>query len=412
MPRILRILNRFNLGGPTYNAAYLTKYMSSNFETMLVGGPNDPSEKNSEYIVKQLGVEPVIIPDMRRELSPVSDYHAFQKIKSLIRDFKPDIVHTHASKAGALGRHAALSMKVPVIVHTFHGHVFDAYFSQWKTSFYKNIEKYLAGKTDKIIAISQSQKYDLANRYRICPEDKIKVIPLGFDLSRFRENMDQKRLEFRNKYQLAEDEIAIGIIGRLVPIKNHSMFLEALNVVRKKTNRKIRAFIVGDGESREQIKQTAVDLGINYVNGSGEYKPALLTFTSWMTQMDQVNAGLDIVALTSLNEGTPVSLIEAQAAGKPIVSTRVGGIENVVIPGKTALLADKGDVNQFADHLCRLIENKQMRQEFSENGWMQVEKKFHFTRLVSEMESLYQELLQPEKVYQNTRLVPQPVTSY
>lgn len=411
MPRILRILNRFNLGGPTYNAAYLTKYMSSNYETLLVGGPNDPSEKNSEYIVKQLGVEPVIIPEMRRELSPVSDYQAFQKIKSIIRDFKPDIVHTHASKAGALGRHAAISMKVPIIVHTFHGHVFDAYFSQWKTSFYKTVEKYLASKTDKIIAISQSQKYDLAHRYNICSEDKIKVIPLGFDLSRFRENMEQKRKDFRMKYQLADDEIAIGIIGRLVPIKNHSMFLQALNIVKQKTNKKVRAFIVGDGESRDQIKQTAVDLGINYVNGSGEYKPSLLTFTSWMTQMDQVNAGLDIIALTSLNEGTPVSLIEAQAAGKPIVSTRVGGIENVVIPGKTALLADKGDVDQFAAHLITLVENRQLRQEFSANGWMQVENKFHYNRLISEMESLYQELLYPEKVYQNSTLVPQPVTS-
>ncbi len=410
MPRILRILNRFNLGGPTYNAAYLTKYMSSNYETMLVGGPNDPSEKNSEYIVKQLGVEPIIIPEMRRELSPVNDYQAFKKLKAIIRDFKPDIVHTHASKAGALGRHAALSMNVPFIVHTFHGHVFDAYFSQWKTSFYKTVEKYLAGRTDKIIAISQSQKYDLAHRYNICSEDKIKVIPLGFDLSRFRKNMDQKRIEFRRKYQIAEDEIAIGIIGRLVPIKNHPMFLQALNIVRQKTNKKIRAFIVGDGESRDKIKKTAVDLGINFVNGSGEYKPALLTFTSWITQMDYVTAGLDIVALTSLNEGTPVSLIEAQAAGKPIVSTRVGGIENVVLPGKTALLADKGDVEQFAAHLCSLIANEGMREEFSANGWEQVGEKFHFIRLISEMESLYQELLSPEKVYQNTRLVPQPVS--
>lgn len=398
MPRILRILNRFNLGGPTYNAAYLTKYMSSDFETLLVGGPNDPSEKNSEYIVRQLDIEPHIIPQMKREISPVSDYHAFQHIKSLIREFRPDIVHTHASKAGALGRHAAISMKVPAIVHTFHGHIFDAYFNQVKTSFYKSVERYMAQKSSAIVAISEAQKYDLTQKYRICPEEKVTVIPLGFDLNRFRENMAEKRLLFRKRYKITDDEIAIGIIGRLVPIKNHSMFLDALQIVQARTKKKIRAFIVGDGESREIIKQKAIDLGIHFVNGVGDYKPAPLTFTSWITEMDYVNAGLDIVALTSLNEGTPVSLIEAQAAGTPVVSTRVGGIENVVVEGKTALLANRGDVEGFASGLLRLVENDMLRREFSLNGWEQVGEKFHYTRLVKDMEVLYNHLLERNTV--------------
>jgi glycosyltransferase involved in cell wall biosynthesis len=394
MPRILRILNRFNLGGPTYNAAYLTKYLNNDFETLLIGGPNDASEKNSEYIVKHLGVDPLIIPQMQREISPYWDYQAFQKIKNIIRDFRPDIVHTHASKAGALGRHAALSMKVPVIVHTFHGHVFDAYFSPWKTSFFKSVEKYLASRSNRIIAISDSQKYDLSQKFKICPEEKISVIPLGFDLQSFRENMQLKREAFRNQYKLEEDEIAIGIIGRLVPIKNHSMFLEALTILKSKTNKRIRAFIIGDGESREDIKRKAGSLGLDFVNGVGEYKPATLTFTSWMTQMDYVNAGLDIVALTSLNEGTPVSLIEAQAAGTPVVSTRVGGIENVVMQGKTALLAERDNVEDFASHLLTLVQNEELRYEFSQNGWKQVGEKFHYSRLVKETENLYYELLQ------------------
>lgn len=406
MPRILRILNRFNLGGPTYNAAYLTKYMSSDFETLLVGGPNDPSEKNSEYIVRQLDIEPHIIPEMKREISPVSDYHAFQHIKSLIREFRPDIVHTHASKAGALGRHAAISMKVPAIVHTFHGHIFDAYFNQVKTSFYKSVERYMAQKSSAIVAISEAQKSDLTQKYRICPEEKVTVIPLGFDLNRFRENMAEKRLLFRKRYKITDDEIAIGIIGRLVPIKNHSMFLDALQIVQARTKKKIRAFIVGDGESREIIKQKAIDLGIHFVNGVGDYKPAPLTFTSWITEMDYVNAGLDIVALTSLNEGTPVSLIEAQAAGTPVVSTRVGGIENVVAEGKTALLANRGDLEGFASGLLRLVENDMLRREFSLNGWEQVGEKFHYTRLVKDMEVLYNHLLERNTVTRTFSLPP------
>ncbi len=393
MPKVLRILNRFNLGGPTYNAAYLTKYMGSDYDTLLVGGPNEPSERNSEYIVQQLGIEPIIIPEMQKTISPLGDYHAFQRIKKLIKDFKPDIVHTHASKAGALGRHAAMRMGVPVIIHTFHGHVFDAYFSHWKTSFYKSVERILARNSSQIIAISDNQKYDLTEKYRICKTNKVSVIPLGFDLSRFRENTNEKRISFRQRYKIADSDIAIGIIGRLVPIKNHSMFLTALKAVQAKSSKKVKAFIVGDGESRETIKQKAIHLGIDFVNGTDEFKPASLTFTSWLTDMDYVTAGLDIIALTSLNEGTPVSIIEAQAAGTPVVSTRVGGIENIVIPNKTALLAESNNTADFTEKLLRLVEDDNLRQEFSQKGWAHVENKYHYTRLVKEMDELYQRML-------------------
>lgn len=393
MPRILRILNRFNLGGPTYNAAYLTKYMEPEFETLLVGGSNDQSEKNSEFIVSNLGIKPVIISQMRREISPAKDYQAFKAIKKIINEFKPDIVHTHASKAGALGRQAAASCKVPVIIHTFHGHVFDSYFNHWKSSFYKRLERMLASKSSGIIAISEKQKDDLVNKYRICENDKVKVIPLGFDLGKFREDTLMKRLEFRKKYLLEEDEIAIGIIGRLVPIKNHSLFLNAFNNIRNKSNKKIRAFIVGDGECMQKLQGEATNLGIDFVNGVEPYKKASLTFTSWLTDMDVVNAGMDIIALTSLNEGTPVSLIEAQASGKPIVSTKVGGIENVVDPGKTALLSASNNTEEFTEKLCELVENENLRKEFSANGWNFVGEKFHYTRLVKEMSSFYYEKL-------------------
>lgn len=405
MPRILRILNRFNLGGPTYNAAYLTKYLNSDYETLLVGGANDSSEKNSEYIVKQLGIEPFIIPEMKREISPKDDYVAYGKLKKLIKEFKPDIVHTHASKAGALGRQAALSMEVPVVLHTFHGHVFDSYFSRYKASLYKTVEKYLAKRSNCIVAISESQKKELTEKYKICTPDKVAVVPLGFDLSNFSINMAEKRAKFRKKYRIADDEIAIGIIGRLVPVKNHSMFLEALKIVESKTTRKIRAFIVGDGESKEIIKAKAIDLGIDFVNGSGVIHPATLTFTSWITEMDYVNAGLDIVALTSLNEGTPVSLIEAQAAGKPIVATRVGGIDNVVIPGQTALLADRDNASEFALYLLRLIEDDDLRHQFSLKGWDHVARKYHYQRLINDMQQLYYSLLKGEYAQEQVELL-------
>ncbi|MBW6479665.1 MAG: glycosyltransferase [Bacteroidales bacterium] len=399
MPRILRILNRFNLGGPTYNAAYLTKYLDNHYETLLVGGANGASEKNSQYIVNQLGIDPLIIPSLHREVSPADDFRSYRHLTRIIREFNPHIVHTHASKAGAIGRLAAIHQNVPVIVHTFHGHVFESYFGPLKTSMYKNIERYLAKKTNRIIAISETQKNDLTQRFQICSEEKVSVIPLGFDLSRFRENQDEKRAAFRKKYMINDDEIAIGIIGRLVPIKNHSMFLDALKMVQGKTSKKIRAFIVGDGETREILKLRAINLGIDHVNGIGEYHPATLTFTSWITEMDYVNAGLDIVALTSLNEGTPVSIIEAQAAGKPVVTTRVGGIEDVVIPNETALLSEKDNTLEFAEKLLQLIENEELRVSFGRKGWGHIAEKYHYSRLVRDMEVLYDRLLDKKLIY-------------
>ncbi len=393
MIRVLRILNRFNLGGPTYNAAYLTRYLPPEFETLLVGGQNDPTEKNSEFIPNELGIKPVILDQMRRKISLRHDISAFLELKKIIEQYRPHIVHTHASKAGALGRMAASALKVPVILHTFHGHVFDSYFSQLKAGLYKNIERRLASVSTGIIAISEAQKYDLSQKYQICNEEKIKVITLGFDLSRFRENQQGKRHEFRKRFNIEDDELAIGIVGRLVPIKNHGLFMEAMAIVQQKTRKKLRAFIIGDGESRKHIEQKARTLELDYLNWHARQGKAFLTLTGWITEMDKVNAGLDVVALTSLNEGTPVSLIEAQAAGRPIVSTNVGGIGNVVLPEKTALLCNTRNPSDFAERILQITENDNLRFELGKEGWKHVEEKFHYKRLVNDMAGYYHELL-------------------
>ncbi len=393
MPKVLRIINRFNLGGPTYNAAYLSKYMSPDFETLLVGGAIDKTEGNAEYIVRSLDLEPRVIPEMRRSLNLYSDIKAYKIIKKIISDFNPDIVHTHASKAGALGRMAAYKMKVPVIVHTFHGHVFDAYFNKLSSAFYINIERYLAEKSTSIIALSDIQKHDLAVKYKICSEEKIKVIPLGFDLGRFQENIEEKRKKFREEYNIEKNEIVIAIIGRLVPIKNHDFFLNSVKTVCEKTKRELRIFIVGDGESKNDIQRKAIELGLSQTENINDSNKHLITFTSWIKEIDKVIAGVDIIALTSFNEGTPVSLIEAQAGNKPIVSTNVGGIENVVIPNDTALLSPNNDTVIFVENLLRLIESENLRNEMSAKGWEFVKERFHYTRMIRDMRELYSNLL-------------------
>ncbi|MBL4623640.1 MAG: glycosyltransferase [Flavobacteriales bacterium] len=393
-PRVLRIINRFNLGGPTYNVGYLTKYMEDEFETLLVGGMKDESEDSSEFIVEKLGLSPVIIPEMKREINFKLDRIVYKKIKQIIKDFRPDIVHTHASKSGAIGRLAAANMKVPIILHTFHGHVFHSYFGQMKTMSYKKIERYLAKKSTRLIAISDIQKHELAKVHKIAPENKFNVIPLGFDLQRFQDDYEEKRTSFRNKYNVQNDEIAIGIIGRLVPVKNHKLFLKGIKYLVDNSRKKIRVFIIGDGELRPEIEQNCNHLHLEFGSHADN---KLITFTSWVRDVSTVYPGLDIVVLTSLNEGTPVSLIEAQAANKPIVSTNVGGIENVVIPQKTALLSNILDDQLFFENLISLAESETKRKSMEQYGWKHVQAKFSYYRLVSDMKQLYFELLEENK---------------
>ncbi|MCB0765007.1 MAG: glycosyltransferase [Flavobacteriales bacterium] len=407
MPKVLRIINRFNLGGPTHNAAYLTRYLPGEFETLLVGGSQEATEEGSHHILDGLGVRPKVLPELQREVAPWRDRSAYRRIKELIREFKPDIVHTHAAKAGAVGRMAAAEMGVKGIVHTFHGHVFHSYFGPMRTALYKNIERFLAKRTSRIVAISERQKAELVEEHRICDAGRVSVIPLGFDLSRFQEEQAAKRALFRKVYGIADDEIAIGIVGRLVPIKNHDLFLEVIAQVERRTGRRIRAFIVGDGEERDRLQQRVNELGLSqvqgpYFNGHGfghgvngrpMVRNATITFTSWIKEVDIVNAGVDIMMLTSLNEGTPVSLIEAQAANRPVVSTRVGGIENVVVPGATALLSESGDADGLSAHLLSLIENDGLRDRMGAGGWGHVRERYHFTRLVEDTADLYRSIL-------------------
>jgi glycosyltransferase involved in cell wall biosynthesis len=396
MPRILRIVNRFNLGGPTYNAAYLTRYMSDEYETLLIGGAHSESEEDSLHITKQLNIDPIIISEMKRDISPKEDHMAYKKILQLIDWYKPDIIHTHASKAGALGRLAAIRKRTPVIVHTFHGHVFHSYFNKVKTQAYISIERKLARHSDAIIAISPIQKRELVEQFAIAEENKVKVIPLGFDLRRFKENQEAKRHEFRKIYAVSDDCVAIGIIGRLVQIKNHELFLKLAKKVRDETNKKLKFFIIGDGELMPELQNSA----LNYQLISHSYgENDSLVFTSWIKNIDEAIAGLDIIVMTSNNEGTPVSLIEAQAGERAIVSTDVGGIRDIILAGESGLISPKDDLNEMSNNLLSLINDEKRRKHMGESGYAFVKDKFTYDRLANDMNLLYKELLDKKNTY-------------
>jgi glycosyltransferase involved in cell wall biosynthesis len=397
MPRVLRIFNRLVVGGPVLNVIYLTKYMAPEYETLLVVGEKEDHEKSAEHLAQQLGIKFVTIKGMGRSINPSSDYFAYKELRKLIKSFKPDIVHTHAAKPGTLGRLAAASEKVPAIVHTFHGHVFHSYFNSAKSKFFINTERFLARKSDAIIAISEQQQKELVYDFKIAPAEKFRVVPLGFDLGRFRTKQEEKRKKFRTEFNLAEDEIAIGIIGRLVPVKNHYLFLKAIKHVFDNSSKKVKAFIIGDGETRSDLENILKEINIPFSTEHSSEHVYPFVFTSWRSDVDVINAGLDIICLTSFNEGTPVSLIEAQAANKPIVSTRVGGIADIVIEDETALLANVQETEKFSNQLLQLVEDDDLRKKMGERSHGHVMERFSYQRLVNDMSQLYYELLDKKK---------------
>ncbi|XP_020906588.1 uncharacterized protein LOC110244719 [Exaiptasia diaphana] len=314
-----------------------------------------------------------------------SDRQAYKRLKQIIREYQPDIVHTHASKAGALGRKAAHSCGVPVIVHTFHGHVFHSYFGKLKTTLFKKIERNLAKKSTGIIAISDIQKKELSQDHKICPANKIKVIPLGFDLEPFHEKSLTQRSGTRKEYGLEDDVVAIAIVGRLAPIKNHGFFLDVIEEVFAQTNQKLKVFIVGDGPEKAMISERVAE-----INSKSSHE---IVMTSWIKDIGTFNAGMDVICLTSDNEGTPVSLIEAQAGGIPIISTDVGGVKNVVVEGETGFVVPVGDKKVYVERLLELCADEKKRAKMSQNGWSFVQEKFHYRTLVKNMDQYYRELL-------------------
>tara|TARA_B100000508_G_scaffold75230_1_gene58568 strand:+ start:20325 stop:21341 length:1017 start_codon:yes stop_codon:yes gene_type:complete len=338
--------------------------------------------------LREYGIEPIVIPELSRSISPAKDRKAYRKIKRIIKQYQPDIVHTHASKAGLIGRLAAKALKIPIIVHTFHGHVFHSYFGKRKTEFFKRIERYLASFSTGIIAISEIQKHELAREHGIAPTEKIKVIPLGFELQKFKNKKESERESIRSEYEISDDEIAIAIVGRLAPIKDHDFFLDVIERLLQDGIDRIKVFIVGDGSERHHIENR-----VKLINKRAE----VIFLTSWILDIASFNAGMDIICLTSKNEGTPVSLIEAQATGIPVVSTDVGGVRDIVEDQQSGFVIKPGDIETYTEKLRLLVENTSKREQMGGAGQQKVLEEYSYKRLVGDMEKYYKELLGNER---------------
>lgn len=387
--KILRIIARLNIGGPAIHTVLLTKELNDDFfESVLLCGPVSKEEGDMGYIADHYGVKPVYIRSLRRKINPFFDIMALYRIMRYIKMFRPDIVHTHTAKAGMLGRLAAILSRVPVRAHTFHGNVFRGYFSKRMTSFFVWVERALARFTHAIVAISPSQKKDFVERYRITNPDKCRIIKLGFDIGQFLQK-DEKGDVFRKRFTVGEDDILVGIVGRLVPIKNHRMFINAAEYAIKHADaglrNRIKFVIVGDGECRRELEA--------YV----KFKKleSSLFFAGWARNTKEVYAGLDIACITSINEGTPVSLIEAMAASKPVVSTDVGGVRDAL--GTCGIMVRSGDHRAMALEILSLARSPEERRNLGSRGREWARETYGKERLVSELRELYHALISKHK---------------
>lgn len=382
--KIVRIINRFNIGGPMWNVLHLTQGLSKQYETLLLGGNALRSEGNAIPLLEKHQIKPKTVRHFSRKISVFSDVRTLFSLYHLLRKEQPILVHTHASKAGALGRLAGILCGTTCLVHTYHGLVFKGYFGKRASKTIVLIERWLARRTHAIVAISEQQKTEIVSEFRIAPPEKVHVIPLGFDLQKFVHSRGAKEM-LRKQFGIEEKEIAIAIVGRLTTIKNHAFFIDVAKELHLNNDVTYRFFIVGDGELKAGIQDAIDQHGTSF--------STRFTFTSWIESMEHFYPAMDVVCLTSISEGTPVSLIEAQACGIPVVSTAAGGVINTVKHGETGFICPQGGLAEFVEYVHKLSTDKNLWQKMSQNGPTFVLKNFSSEQLVLNMRTLYQQLL-------------------
>jgi glycosyltransferase involved in cell wall biosynthesis len=380
--RVVRVFSRLNIGGPSVHVLLLTAGLrEKGYQTRLIVGREAPSEGNLLEMAREMGIDVEQLDGLGREIRPFSDLLTLGRLYRAMRATRPAIVHTHTAKAGVLGRLAARLAGVPIVVHTYHGHVLRGYFGPLKTAFFRRLEGLLNRITDVPITVSSALRDELA-AMGIAPRDKIRVVPLGLDLERF--TRPRARGVLRAVCGAGEDEPLVGVVGRLVPIKDVDTFLRAAaHVVRSVPG--ARFAIVGDGELRPALERTAAGLGLG----------ARVTFVGWRQDLEAIYADLDVVVNSSLNEGTPVALIEAMAAGRPVVATAVGGTPDLLGNGERGALVPAGDPAALGDAIVSVLRGGAEAAFRARAAREYVLGHHSVDRLLRDIDALYRELLTP-----------------
>ncbi len=408
MTKVIRIIARLNVGGPAKHVVWLTSGLQdAGFDTLLVTGTVPEGEEDMSYFADEAGVRPLYFPEMSREISLKDAVTVWKLFRLFLRE-RPDIVHTHTAKAGTVGRAAGFlyrwltpgaligKPRACKFVHTYHGHVFHSYYGRNRTRLFLAIERLLARMiTDRLIVISKQQSVEIGEKFRVGRAGQLKVIPLGLDLGLFADYAS-RRAKFRHELCIPDHTILIGIVGRLTEIKNHQMFLNVawrLKSIDPALRRQgaVRFMVIGDGGLREalELQSQQLDLDKDVIFVGGRRDP------------EYFYPALDVVTLTSRNEGTPLTLIEAMANARPVVATSVGGVVDllgdVVEDGPyqvccRGIAVPPGDEEAFAAALSRIIRDRSLRQELGERGLEFVEVNYSKERLFEDIKYLYEEL--------------------
>jgi len=383
--KILRVIARLNMGGPALHVAYLTEGLRKRgYDTTLVAGSLARGEDSMAFVADARGVEIVRIDELGREISPLRDLMATIRLAKLIRKERPQILHTHTAKAGTVGRVAARlagSRRPPIVVHTFHGHVLRGYFGPTRTLFFRLLERWLAAGTTALIAVSPQVRDDLV-ALGVARRERFVVIRLGIELDERVAPEQDGRADSRRYLGIPGDRFAVGWIGRMTAVKRTDDVLIAFKSLRDSGVDAVLCMI-GDGPDRLQLEQRAHELGVA--------RDTL--FLGYQEDVAPFYAAFDALVLPSGNEGTPVTVIEALAAERPVVATRVGGVPDVVRDGEDGFLVEAGATDDLAERLGRLARDPVLRARMGKKGRERVLPRYAVDRLVDDVDELYRSLL-------------------
>lgn len=383
--KVLRVIARLNVGGPALHVAYLTEGLAGRgYETTLVAGSLAPGEESMAFVAAERGVRIEPLVDLHREIAPLRDLRAIFRLAKLIRRERPQILHTHTAKAGAVGRLAALlagPARPPIVVHTFHGHVLRGYFSAPLEFGFRLLERLLAYWTTALVAVSPQVRDDLV-ALGVAPASKFTVVRLGIELERRVRDEEGAGLETRRLMGVPPEAFVVGWVGRMTAVKRTEDLLRAL---RRLVDLGVdaRLCLVGDGPDREPLEQKAHELGV----------VRRCLFVGYQDDVAPFYDAFDAMLLPSANEGTPVSAIESLAAGCPVVATRVGGVPDVVRDGVDGFLAEVGDAETMAGRLAELAADPERRRAMGASGRDRVFERYAVDRLVDDIDRLYRTLL-------------------
>ena len=393
--KLFLIINRLSGAGGAVDTLTLAYGLASRYDITVVYGEKEKDEADTPLPLDETKIRFIKVHSLQRAISPVNDFFSLRTLAKLIETYQPDIVHTHGFKPGLLGRIATWRKKVPVIIHTYHGHVFHSYYSPRISKFISWLERKLALVSDRIVAISPQQAYELTSVYHIAPIEKIAVIFIGISED-YLLLKNENRNYYRNKFAIPEDAFVVAFIGRLVTVKNPDLFICVAERILQK-NPDAYFLVIGDGNQKLHIQKELQRRRLPWQEGSKRVTGARFSFTGWIQDVTSVLAEINIVISTSLNEGTPVSLIEAQWMQKPVVAPNVGGVRDTIIDNETGFLVADFNVDTFDEKIQLLIRNKQLREDMGIKGEKFVKERFAKQKEVDAIDELYKNCLAVKK---------------